>query len=228
MLLVVLHPGGAGLCGASGEQPPVYPSVDEGQVERLCQEVLDQPDRHVALRFLAQVLPSLETALPGLNNEGLVALHELHHGVPNRTDWVDARRKAEAARGRRDRDLLAALGFRVEKLDNLTHLLRSDDRRAALAVMLRETESPEAGTARFNSLSPVSYALAKADAENLAWVVLVQGNTRPPSTPESGGAGGRRRSSNASRRCWRTSICPISGCCTPPRPWRRRAAYTRS
>ena len=65
VLLVVLHPGGAGLCGASGEQPPVYPSVDEGQVERLCQEVLDQADRHVALRFLAQALPSLETALPG-------------------------------------------------------------------------------------------------------------------------------------------------------------------
>ena len=46
VLLVVLHPGGAALCGASGEAPPVYPKIDPGQVERLCQEVLDQPDRH--------------------------------------------------------------------------------------------------------------------------------------------------------------------------------------
>ena len=130
----------------------------------------------------------------GSTNEGLVALHELQYGVPNRADWADARRKAEAARGRRDRDLLAALGFRVEKLDNLTHLLRSDDRRTALAVMLRETESPEAGTARFNSLSPVSYALAKADAENLAWVVLVQGNRlRLYSTAVDAGVGRRGR-----------------------------------
>ena len=76
VLLVALHPGGAALCGASGEEPPVYPKIDAGQVERLCREALDQPDRHAALRFLAQALPSLETALPGINNEGLVALHE--------------------------------------------------------------------------------------------------------------------------------------------------------
>lgn len=194
VLLVVLHPGGAGLCGASGEEPPVYPRVDDGQVERLCREVLDQPDRHAALRFLAQALPSLETALSGLNNEGLVALHELQHGAPRRADWEEARRKAAAALGRRDRDLLSALGFQVERLDNLTELLRSGDRRTALAVMLRETESPEAGTARFNSLSPVSYALAKADAENLSWVVLVQGNRlRLYSTAVDAGVGRRGR-----------------------------------
>ena len=35
VLLVVLHPGGAMLCGASGEEPPVYPTIDPGQVERL-------------------------------------------------------------------------------------------------------------------------------------------------------------------------------------------------
>ena len=194
MLLVVLHPGGAGLCGASGEEPPVYPEVDGGQVERLCREVLGQPDRHAALRFLLQALPSLETALPGLNNEGLVALHELQHGAPQRPDWEEARRKAKAALGRRDRDLLSALGFQVERLDNLTELLRSGDRRTALAVMLRETESPEAGIARFNSLSPVSYALAKADAENLQWVVLVQGNRlRLYSTVLDAGVGRRGR-----------------------------------
>ena len=194
VLLVVLHPGGAALCGASGEEPPVYPRIDAGQVERLCREALDQPDRHAALRFLSQALPSLETALPGLNNEGLVALHELQHGSPRRRDWADARRKAARALGKREGDLLTALGYKVERLDNLTSLLRSGDRRTALAVLLRESESPEAGTARFNSLSPVSYALTKADAENLPWVVLVQGNRlRLYSTTVDAGVGRRGR-----------------------------------
>jgi len=194
VLLVVLHPHGAALCGASGESPPVYPKTDAGQVARLCNEALRQPDRHAALRFLAQALPSLETALPGLNNEGLVALHELQHGAPNRPDWADGRRKAAAAVGKRDRELLTALGFQVERLDNLTSLLRSGDRRTALAVMLHESEAPEAGTARFNSLSPVSYALAKADAENLQWVVLVQGNRlRLYATAVDAGVGRRGR-----------------------------------
>ena len=151
----MLHPDGAALCGPAGETPPVHPEMDAGQVERLCRETLAQPDRHAALRFLSQALPSLEAALPGLNNEGLLALHELQHGVPARTDWPAARRRAERALGARDRDLLRALGFRVEHLDNLTSLLRSGDRRTALAVLLRDTESPEAGTERFNGLSPI-------------------------------------------------------------------------
>ena len=176
LLLIVLHSGGASITGATGEVPPVYEDMDAGQIERLCREALGQPDRHAALRLLSQALPSLETALPGLTNEGLLALHELEHGVPKRPDWADAKRKARSALNKRDRDLLGALGFRVERLDNLTSLLRSGDRRAALAVMLHESESAEAGSARFNSLSPISYALKKADDENLPWVILTQGN----------------------------------------------------
>jgi hypothetical protein len=194
VLIIVLHSDGASLCGASGEKPPVYPKIDAGQVERLCREALDQPDRHAALRFLAQALPSLETALPGLNNEGLVALHELQHGAPERDDWVEAGRKAAGALGKRDVEFLGALGYQAERIDNMTSLLRSGDRRAALAVMLHESESPEAGSARFNSLSPVSYALTKADAENLPWVILVQGNRlRLYSTAVDAGVGRRGR-----------------------------------
>ena len=176
VLLVVLHFGKVVLCGASGESPPVYTDLDPGQVERLCREVLAQPDRHAALRLLSQALPSLETALPGLNNEGLLALHELEHGVPRRPDWAEAKRKAQAALDKRDRELLNALGFSIEPLDNLTSLLRSGQRRTALAVMLRESESAEAGSPRFNSLSPISYAFKKADDENLSWVILTQGS----------------------------------------------------
>ena len=176
VLLVVLHPGGAALCGAAGEAPPVHTGMEAGRVERLCREALGQPDRHAALRFLSQALPSLETALPGIANEGLLALHELQHGVPKRNDRAAAGRKAANALGKRDGELLAALGFRVERIDNLTWRLRSGDRSAALAVMLRENESPEAGNERFNNLSPVSYALKKADDENLRWALLTQGS----------------------------------------------------
>ena len=176
VLLVVMHADGAALCGATGVTPPVYLKLDVDQVERLCREALQQPDRHAALRFLAQALPSLETAVPGIRNEGLLALHELQHGVPRRTDWKDAKTKAASVLGKRDNDLLRALGFQIERLDNLTSLLRSGTRRTALAVLLRESESAETGAARFNNLSPISYALKKADDENLDWVVLVQGN----------------------------------------------------
>ena len=176
VLLVALHPGGAALCGPAGDAPPVYTDMDEGLVERLAREALGQPDRHAALRFLSQALPSLETDLPGLANEGLLALHELRHGVPKRADWAAAGGKAAAALGKRDGELLAALGFRLERIDNLTWRLRGGARSAALAVMLREDESPEAGNERFNDLSPVSWALKKADDENLPWAVLTQGS----------------------------------------------------
>ena len=192
VLLVVLCSGKAALCGASGESPPVYTDMDVGQVERLCREVLAQPDRHAALRLLSQALPSLETALPGLNNEGLLALHELEWGVPERPDWAEAGRKAARVLSKRDGELLNALGFSVEPLDNLTSLLRSGERRTALAVMLRESESAEAGSARFNSLSPISYALKKADDENLSWVILTQGSRLRLYATDVGAGVGRR------------------------------------
>ena len=195
VLLVLLYPNGAGICGPSGEKPPVFREATAGQVERLCREAIDQPDRHAALRFLTQALPSLETALPGLSNAGLLALHELQHGAPERSDWSVAGRMAAKAVGQKGRSLLTALGFQIERLDNLTSLLRSGDRRTALAVLLRDTESPDARMERFNGLSPVSYALAKADTENLSWVILVQGNRlRLYSTSMGTGVGRRGRS----------------------------------
>ena len=194
VVFIVLHPKGAALCGPTGEKPPIYDGLDVGQSARLCREALDQPDRHAALRFLAQALPSLETTLPGLNNEGLLALHELQQGVPSRGDWLEARRKAKRVAGKRDQDLLKALGFKVERLDNLTSLLRSGGTRTALAIMLRETESPESGSERFNSLSPISYAFKKADDEALSWVVVVQGNRlRLYATAVDAGVGRRGR-----------------------------------
>jgi len=176
VLLVVVNSEQASIVGAAGEKPPVYMGIDKGLVERLCREALNLPDRHSALRFLSQSLPSLETTLPGLSNEGLLALHELQNGVPNRADWQNACQKAHSASSRYGKDMLDALGFKVERLDNLTSILRSDSKSVALAVMLNENETAESRTPRFNSLSPISYALKKADDQNLSWVILTQGN----------------------------------------------------
>src|SRR5262249_2427375 len=116
------------------------------------------------------------TAVPGLRNEGLFALHALSVDAPQRSEWLVASEKARKITVRRGQDLLAGLGFNVERLDNLTFLLRGGERRAALAVLLDPAEVPEAGTVRFHNLSPVSYALAKADAEGLPWVVVLHGD----------------------------------------------------
>lgn len=194
VLLVALSPSGADLCGATGEPPPVHTALDLGLVERLCREALNLPDRHAATRYLAQTLPSLETELPGIRNAGLLATHELLRGVPARKDWHAACAKAVRARNCRDVGLLKALKFTVKKLDNVTNLLKSGDKHTALAVLLLDTETPEMGTPRFTGLSPVSYALAKADAENLPWVLFVQGNRLRlyPSSVDMGvGRGGR-------------------------------------
>ena len=195
VLIVLLSPDETVLCGPAGEQPPVYRKTDRGQAERMCLEVLAQPDRHAALRYLAQALPSLRTPIFGLANEGLLAVNELRRGTPCRSDWQEAGARAQRVAGKRDRDLLTALGYRIESIDNLTSLLRSRDQRVALAVLLRESESPEAGAERFNHLSPVSYALAKADTENLPWVVMIQGSRlRLYSKSVDAGVGRRGRS----------------------------------
>ncbi len=178
LLTVVLDGGRAWGYGPAGEDMPPYADKDAAAIERLCAAALEQPDRHSALLFLAGALPSLDTAAPGLRNQGLFASHELIEDAPRQTDWQE-----HVQRGRsivRDRvegqDLLKRLGYSVERIDNLTHLLKGRDRRLALAVLLDRSEIPEDASQKFGNLSPVSYALAKADNENLDWVVVAQGD----------------------------------------------------
>jgi hypothetical protein len=176
VLLVALNGTATALCGPTGEAPPVRFGVNREQAERLCRTALDQPDRHTALGFLSKALPSLETDVPGLCNEGLFALHALTTDAKLLPDWTSASIKARNIGSRKDRDLLISLGYKIEPLDNLTYLLCGRDRRTALAVLLDPAEIPEADTARFNDQSPLSYALRKADAESLPWVMVVHGD----------------------------------------------------
>jgi len=177
LLVVVLYGGKAQVCGPSGEDPTVFANLDPGQVERVCQEALEQPSRQAALHSLRDSLASLEEeGLPGLRNEGFLAAHELTSGVPARSDWSPARSKSREVLGSTGTSLLGALGYSVEPLDKVTHILKAKNHKTAVAILLNEQESPEAGSQRIpGSMSPVSYALARADDENLDWVILVHG-----------------------------------------------------
>lgn len=178
VMLAVLRDHTASLCGPTGDDPAVYLDVDAGQAERICREALQQPDRHAALRYLRDALPAVESRLPGLRNEGFLATHELSVGARALDAWEAAEQNAKRVLNQTGDALLRSLGFRIEQIDQVTSLLRAatDERRLAVAVLLRQHESPELQTNRFSGLSPVSYALAVADRENIPYVLISQGS----------------------------------------------------
>ncbi|MFN0012895.1 MAG: Eco57I restriction-modification methylase domain-containing protein [Phycisphaerales bacterium] len=181
LLLVVLHGDKATLCGPTGDDPPTYPDGDAGQAERICREALEQPDRHAALRCLRDALPSVEARLPGIRNEGFLATHELAEGVHRSAEWTarweSAGGKARGVIAQRGDALLRSLGFKIEPIDQVTSVLRAGEsgQKLAVAILLKQDESPELQADRFSSLSPVSYALAVADRENIPYVLISQG-----------------------------------------------------
>jgi hypothetical protein len=72
ILLVSLYDGKAGICGPTGETPPVQRDLDVGQVERICAAALEKPDRHTARHFLREMLAQIDEELVGLRNQGLL------------------------------------------------------------------------------------------------------------------------------------------------------------
>jgi len=194
LILVALHGDRAGLCGEHGDDPPVYLDLDRGMVERLCRTALAEPDRHAASRFLRAAIPELESPLPGLRNEGLFATHELARDVPQRRDWADAQTLAAPLLGLRGRRLLGALGYQIEALPGHAAILRTGDNKIAVAVFLERGEACDVASDRFGGASPISYALAKADAESLPYVVVDHGPAlRIYPTATGVGTGGRGR-----------------------------------
>ena len=192
LLLVTLYGEHAALCGPGGDEPPVYIDLDPGQVERLCLTALEEPDRHAAARFLRSVVPEVESPLPGVRNEGLFATHELSYGVPGRRDWATAQQKAAELLSRRGRDLLSGLGYQIEDTHGQFSILRTGETKVAVAVFLDRHEACDVASERFGGVSPVSYALAKADAENLDYV-LVDHGARLRIYPTATGIGTGRR-----------------------------------
>src|SRR5271154_1790000 len=176
LLIVVLHGNSAALCGPNGDQPPAFPFLNPDLVERICRAALAEPDRNAALRFVATVIPEAGAPLPGRGNEGLFPTHELQRVLPMKAaQWSDACNKSTPLLNLRGEQLLEHLGYTIEATPGPVSILRGGEQRRAIAIFLDRNESPDLPSARFAQLSPVSYALAKADQENLDWVVVSAG-----------------------------------------------------
>lgn len=176
--VLIVAPWGAGraaVCGPTEHNPVEHRDLPVEQVEAVCGKALEEEGRHGAIRLLHRLLPALDAPIPGLRNGGLFAMQELEQGVPSRGDWDVAVEEARAVRALRGRALIEGLGFSTEELPGPAMLLLAGDRKTAVAVLLDRPEEIDSASPRFDGVSPVSYALAQADRENLDWVVAVAG-----------------------------------------------------
>ena len=181
LMLVVRYPKAGvttcAVCGPTGEQPKLDFDLDPQAVARVCNIALKRPNRASALSFLATAEVEEQSGLPGLRNVGLFATHELANGVPARGDWSDACTDGRPVLGTSGRELVTALGFKVADRGLDTSVLVAADEDQAVAVFLEETEAFNQPAGRFVGVSPVAHALAAADREGLAWVMMVRGST---------------------------------------------------
>lgn len=179
LLVIVLHPGADGpsasVCGPVPPSPAPVVGLPLDQVERIAATSLAEPNRHAAVRFLQEVLPEADSQLPGVRNIGLVASHELQVGVPARRDWQEECDRGAALLELRGRPLVEALGFSVEERGTSTYVLRAGDVAAAVAVFLEADETAEAENVAYGFVSPISAALARADSEQLPYVLITRG-----------------------------------------------------
>ena len=193
--VLIVAPWGAGraaVCGPTEHNPVEHRDLPVEQVEAVCGKALEADGRHAAIRLLHRLLPALDAPIPGLRNGGLFAMQELERGVPSRDDWVVAVEEARGVRALRGRALMEGLGFATEELPGPAMLLLARDRKTAVAVLLDRPEEIDSASPRFDGVSPVSYALAQADRENLDWVVAVAGGTLRLYPAKPGVGTGRR------------------------------------
>ena len=180
LLVVVAYPeeraNQAVVCGPAGDNPAVV-DLDLSRAERLAGAALDEPDRHLAIRFLAEALEGDPDEHPGLRNKGLLATHELLYGVPRRTDWDEAAARSKPLLSERGQDLVEKLGYEIETRARHSVLRSTAGRAQAVAVFLQDTEQADQPSSRFENQTPVTYALAQADRDNLPWVVAVRSGT---------------------------------------------------
>ncbi len=198
ILVVVLRNGGqtADIIGPAGEDPDVKRDLDTSQVGRICESALNRPDHHAAQRFLSDVLAQIDEELVGLRNQGLLSTHELKTGVPDRDDWSDAVSRAEGLLDQEGRDLVEGLGYKIERLQDHSYILKdtSEGREQAVAVFLNEDESFDHAQDRFTGQTPISYALSEADIKNLDYVIASsESRLRLYTTNPDAGFGSRGR-----------------------------------
>lgn len=174
VLLVAIYGERCALIGPIGEAPPIYNEMNIDSVEQLTRLALAEPNRHAALRLLQSGLSELESDLPGLQNHGLLATHELQHGVPRRSDWITAGEKARPLVGKSNDALLRGLGYGIEATPASVSILVANGTKTAMAVYLNEDEQFEQPSGRFADRSPITFAVHYAQRERLPFVIAVK------------------------------------------------------
>lgn len=162
------------VCGPAGDSPPLHTDLEPSQVERLAATALAEPSRFAATRFLMSMLPEVGSDLPGLRNSGLLAGQELRHGVPAMVEWSGACLDGRPLLAKRGRELVEGLGFEVASLATTASVLTVSGTKRAVAVFLDDGETFDDPATRFDGNTPISQAMAVADREGLAWVVLTR------------------------------------------------------
>lgn len=175
LLVVYLYQENAYACGPSGEKPPVYNNLDINQIERICNEALEEPNRHTATSVLTSYLPSIEDDLAGIRNEGFLSSNELKHGVKGTDDWIEACNKAQAVLKHGNNRLIESLEFDIDKRDNFTNFLRFKDQKRALGILLDRGTSPDLSNPDYANQSPVSHGLSIARQESLPYLIIKTG-----------------------------------------------------
>ena len=164
------------LCGLEKQTSTIYQTLPPEQVQILLANALAAPDHHSATNYLTSKLQQLQD-IPGLRNQGLLATHELQHGVPQRPDWDTATQKALEILQERDDELITSLGFSIEPHDELINILTAGNRRTAVAVSLRRGEPFDLRSSQHSLFekSPVATAAQVAERHNLKWMILTRG-----------------------------------------------------
>ena len=164
------------LCGLEKQTSTICQTLPPEQVHILLANALATPDHHSATNYLTSKLQQLQD-IPGLRNQGLLATHELKHGVPERPDWDTATQKALEILQERDESLLTSLGFSIEPHDERINILTAGNRRTAVAVSLRRGEPFDLRSSQHSQfeISPVATAAQVAERNNLNWMILTRG-----------------------------------------------------
>lgn len=139
----------------------------------------EQPAGPAAVRYLTERLPrDGEDGIPGINNLGMFAAHALIERARDFPEWESAAPSSKALRTKSGRALVEALGYTVEQTGQVTEVLRSeDDRATAIAVFLDQGEAPDVSASRFGGQTPVGAALARAERDNIPFVLITRGSS---------------------------------------------------
>lgn len=175
LLAICIYQDKAYVCGPSGEKPPVFEELDIGQIERVSNEALNEPNRLAASNVLSSFLPSIEDSLPGIRNEGFLSTNELKHGTKNLKDWEKACNQAKEVLNRGNKQLIESLGFDIDRRDNFTNFLRFKDQKRALGILLDRGTSLDLSNPDFANQSPVSHGMSIARQENLPYLIIKSG-----------------------------------------------------